>query len=94
MGTKGRKVREPKQSFQIKPRTRGDGFTLSSKLLLYPLWYATLNGAISYARFRGRNQASLIEIFDSEGKLLESKLIQAGEPQPVFEGINPAVEEA
>jgi hypothetical protein len=88
MGIRGPKVRDPKLSFEIKPRARRDGFTLNSnsKLLLYPLWYPTLNGAISYARFLGKNQDCRIEIFNSQGKLVESKVIHADERQPATGG--------
>jgi len=86
MGIKGSKSRSSEVSFEIKPRARRDGFTLSSKRLVYPLWYPTLHGAISYARFLGRHEECHIHIFNSEGSLVDSKHIHRDEPAPVLGG--------
>jgi hypothetical protein len=58
-------------NFEITPRRRRDGFTLNSETLFFPLWYTTLNGAISYARFLGRDRGCDIRICSPTGALLE-----------------------
>jgi len=57
--------------FQISPRRRRDGFTLSSAILSFPVWYQTLNEAVSYARFVGRDQGCEIRINDSKGNAID-----------------------
>ena len=57
--------------FQISPRRRRDGFTLSSAILSFPVWYQTLNEAVSYARFVGRDQGCEIRICDSKGNTID-----------------------
>jgi hypothetical protein len=66
-GTKG----VGRLKFQIKPRRRRDGFTLSSAILSFPVWYQTLNEAVSYARFVGRDQGCEIRIDDSKGNIID-----------------------
>ena len=56
--------------FQIAPRKRRDGFTLNSAILSFPVWYQTLNEALSYARFVGRDQGCEIRINDSKGNII------------------------
>jgi len=58
-------------SFEITPRRRRDGFTLDSESLVFPLWYTTLNGAISYARFLGRETGCDIRVCNASGSILE-----------------------
>ena len=57
--------------FEIRPRQRKDGFTLTSEALLYPLWYTTLNQALSYARFITRYEGCQIRVFDGEDRLID-----------------------
>jgi len=57
--------------FQISPRKRYDGFTLSSAILSFPIRYQTLNEAVSFARFIGRDQGCEIRINDSKGNTIE-----------------------
>ena len=58
-------------SFEITPRRRRDGYTLGSEALVFPLWYTTLNGAISYARFLGRECGCDIRILNGTGSVIE-----------------------
>lgn len=60
-----------RMSFEITPRRRRDGFTLNSEALYFPIWYTTLNGAISYARFLGRESGCDIRVYNSMGSVLE-----------------------
>lgn len=70
--TAGKKAsKTDKVVFEIRPRKRQDGFTLTSATLLYPLWYTTLNQAVSYARFLTRYEGCQIRLFDSSGDLTE-----------------------
>ena len=57
--------------FEITPRRRRDGFTHSSDSLCFPLWYTTLNGALSYARFLGRDCGCDIRICTPTGSVAE-----------------------
>jgi len=58
-------------TFEITPRRRRDGFTLNSEALIFPIWYTTLNGAISYARFLGRERGCDIRVCNSAGSVVE-----------------------
>jgi len=60
-----------RMKFEIVPRRRRDGFTLNSKSLIFPIWYTTLNGAISYARFLGRENGCDIRVCNASGSLVE-----------------------
>lgn len=64
-------VKTDKIVFEVRPRRRQDGFTLTSDTLLYPLWYTTLNQAVSYARFLTRYEGCQIRLFDAAGELKE-----------------------
>lgn len=57
--------------FEISTRKRRDGFTLGSGILLFPLWYETLNEAVSYARFLGKDRGCEIRIRDSKGGIID-----------------------
>jgi hypothetical protein len=63
--------------FQITPRKRRDGFTLGSTILLFPLWCQTLNEAVSYARYVGRDSGCEIHINDSRGNQIDLMEIDA-----------------
>jgi len=57
--------------FEISTRKKRDGFTLGSTILLFPLWYETLNEAVSYARFLGRDRGCEIRIRNSKGGVID-----------------------
>ncbi len=76
-----RGLKQDNISFEITPRRRRDGFTLNSETLAFPLWYTTLNGAISYARFLGRDRGCDIRILSATGSVLEE--IKVDGPSPV-----------
>lgn len=68
---RGTKQDNARMSFEITPRRRRDGFTLKSDALIFPIWYTTLNGAISYARFLGRERGCDIRVCNAAGSVLE-----------------------
>jgi hypothetical protein len=57
--------------FQITPRKKHEGFTLNSAILSFPIQYQTLNEAVSFARFIGKDQGCEIRINDSKGNTIE-----------------------
>ena len=68
---RGTKKDARRLSFEITPRRRKDGFTLNSESLIFPLWYTTLNGAVSYARFLGREDGCDIRVLNNAGSIVE-----------------------
>ena len=65
--------------FELKPRLRRDGFTLTSSILPFPTWYISLHEAIGYARFLGRDEGCEIKILNATG--LVTDLIEVlGQP--------------
>lgn len=64
-------IKTDKVVFEIRPRRRQDGFTLTSEILLYPLWYTTFNEAVSYARFITRYEGCQIQVFDQADQLVD-----------------------
>ena len=68
---RGTKKDASRMSFEITPRRRKDGFTLNSESLIFPLWYTTLNGAISYARFLGRETGCDIRVLNTSGSVID-----------------------
>ena len=69
--------------FEITPRRRRDGFTLRSTLLSFPVWYQTLNEAVSYARFVCRDHGCDIRINDSKGNSIEEISIDESQNRQV-----------
>jgi hypothetical protein len=67
-------------SFEITPRKRRDGFTLDSQFLLFPLWYTTLHGALSYARFLGRERGCDIRIRNASGSVIDEVNVEGNFP--------------
>ena len=63
--------------FEITPRRRRDGFTLRSTLLSFPVWYQTLNEAVSYARYLGRDRGCEIRILNTKGAQIDLSEIDA-----------------
>ena len=60
-----------KLGFEISPRKRRDGFTLSSSIFLFPLRYQTMNEAVSYARYLGRDRGCEIRIHNTKGTQID-----------------------
>lgn len=65
------------ETFTIAPRPRG-GFTLTGPNLRWPLWYATVESAMSYAQIRGATSGGIVEVVDAEGNPLRSEPIERG----------------
>lgn len=59
-------------TFTIKPRPKGDGYTLESEALSGPMWYGEVGFAASYARARAGAKRARIEVYDEIGKLIET----------------------
>jgi hypothetical protein len=65
------------ETFTIAPRSRG-GYTLTGPNLTWPLWYATIESAMDYARIRGATRGAVLEIVDADGNPLRSEPIERG----------------
>jgi len=53
--------------FRISPRPRKAGWTLASDVLAFPLWYLSIEHAVSYAGWWSRVNGAVIEICDTDG---------------------------
>ena len=67
------------QLFTITPRPNGDGFTLASDALAYPMWYRRSEDAARYAQWYARVKGCRIETRDEKGGLMAVEEIPAGE---------------
>jgi hypothetical protein len=60
-----------KLGFQIHRQKNQGAFVLNSPMFLFPLCYQTLNEAVNYARFLGRDRGCEIRIKNSRGKTID-----------------------
>jgi len=49
------------------PAPRNTGWTLASDVLAFPLWYLSIEHAVSYARWWSRVNGAMVEICDDVG---------------------------
>ena len=53
--------------FEITPNPRRDGYSLNSSVLLFPLWFPNLEGAVDYARSLGRRAGCDVRVNNPDG---------------------------
>ena len=53
--------------FRITPRPRNTGWTVASDALAFPLWYLTVEHAVSYAKWYSRVNGAVVEICGTAG---------------------------
>jgi hypothetical protein len=75
-----------KLGFQIHRHKKTGAFVLKSPIFLFPLCYQTLNEAVNYARFLGRDRGCEILIKNARGKTLDTIEIDARHNRWLNEG--------
>jgi hypothetical protein len=64
--------------YDVRPRTHGDGFDLTSEGFRYgPIWYAGPDAvlyAVAYAKYRSRSRSNgaIIRVFDHSGAVIQT----------------------